>query len=83
MRPEALKAPAGAPFWASQLVQSITRVFQTVTGGGEPQRMFVVVDNASAPPAADWQYCVCVSEDADGLGNPGLIWSDGTNWTAL
>lgn len=83
MRPENLKAPAGSPPWMNSFVQSLRQTLQTLSGGGEPKQMYVVADIASAPPVDQWQGCVCVAEDGDGLGNPKLIYSDGTNWSAL
>jgi hypothetical protein len=67
----------------AQFVGQLRRVLRSVTGGEAPQRVFVCADIASAPGAADNQNCIALAEDADGLGNPGLIYSDGSTWVVI
>ncbi|HAH10223.1 MAG TPA: hypothetical protein DCL48_08990 [Alphaproteobacteria bacterium] len=83
MRPEQLSAPAGSPPFMAAFTQSLIRVLQAMSGSGEPKRLAVYADIASAPPASAWQHAIAIAEDGDGLGNARVIWSDGTNWTAL
>lgn len=80
---ENLRAPEGSAPWMVQFVETLKRVLRTITGGAEPQRIFTCADIAGAPDAAKYQRCICLAEDADGLGNPGLIYSDGSTWTAI
>ena len=83
MKPEQLSAPSGSAPWMAPFVQSLIRVLQQIVSGREPKRLPLYADIAGAPDARDWQYAIAAVEDADGLGNPGLIWSDGTNWTVV
>lgn len=83
MKPESLRAPNGSAPWMVQFVQQLVTVLRAMTGGTYPLKPHTVADNASAPDAGDWSGHVVLSEDADGLGNPGWIYSDGFVWTAL
>lgn len=83
MRPETLQAPAGASPALTQFVGWVREIFLSQQRGDAPTRPFKCADIASAPPAAQWQGCVILAEDGDGLGNPKLVYSDGSSWTAL
>ena len=82
MRATGLRAPGGSPPWMGQFVSDLVRVLVEFDRGGEPRRLPVYADIAGAPNAADWQGAIAMVED-DGLGNPGLIWSDGSSWTGV
>lgn len=83
MKPEQLSAPQGSPPYMASFVGSLVRVLQQIVDGREPKALPVYDDIASAPPASNWQNCIAIAEDGDGIGNPRVIWSNGTNWTAL
>lgn len=80
MKIETLQAPGGSASWLAQYNQLVIRVLQQMAGNGEPKRVARYADPAALPPAGLWGDAFCIVTDIDGLGNPGMAISDGTDW---